>query len=168
MNMKVNIAVMKPVVLILLVTVVSELLSLIFYVTLAWSLNFGIRPLGFFFAVVMPLIIVPITTTFVGALVRKNYLLSIQLQATNEHLKLKNQELEIALQEIKTLKGFIPICSICRKIRNDEGYWDVLEEYIMNHTDAKLSHGVCPSCLQREYPEVHAELMNKKQKHRIS
>lgn len=58
----------------------------------------------------------------------------------------KNQELEKALNEIKTLQGIIPICSYCHNIRNDEGAWSQLGVYLSEHTDAKFSHGICPKC----------------------
>lgn len=62
-------------------------------------------------------------------------------------------ELETALGEVKTLRGIIPICSYCKHIRNDEGLWNQLEEYISKHSDAKFSHGICPDCAQKHYPE---------------
>ena len=55
-------------------------------------------------------------------------------------------KLQEALAEIKTLKGFIPICASCKKIRDDEGYWNQLEAYISKRTDAVFSHGMCPDC----------------------
>jgi response regulator RpfG family c-di-GMP phosphodiesterase len=62
--------------------------------------------------------------------------------------------LEEALAEIKTLKGFIPICASCKKIRDDEGYWDQLEAYISKHTDAVFSHGLCPECAEQAWAEM--------------
>jgi DNA-binding response OmpR family regulator len=58
-------------------------------------------------------------------------------------------QLEEALAEIKTLKGCIPICATCKKIRDDEGYWNHLEAYISKHTDATFTHGICPTCLEQ-------------------
>jgi DNA-binding response OmpR family regulator len=63
-------------------------------------------------------------------------------------------ELQEALAEIKTLKGFIPICASCKKIRDDEGYWNQLEAYISKHTDAVLSHGMCPECAEKYRKEL--------------
>jgi DNA-binding response OmpR family regulator len=63
-------------------------------------------------------------------------------------------ELQEALAEIKTLKGFIPICASCKKIRDDEGYWNQLEAYISKHTDAVFSHGLCPECAERYRAEA--------------
>lgn len=55
-------------------------------------------------------------------------------------------ELREAAANVKTLKGFIPICASCKKVRNDEGYWKQLEQYLAEHSDAMLSHGLCPDC----------------------
>jgi len=62
--------------------------------------------------------------------------------------------LQKALSEIKQLSGLLPICSSCKKIRNDEGYWEQLEIYIKNHSDADFSHGICPECVARLYPDL--------------
>lgn len=63
-------------------------------------------------------------------------------------------QLREALAEIKTLKGCIPICAWCRKIRDDEGSWDQLEAYISKHTDASFSHGLCPDCFEKSRAEM--------------
>jgi DNA-binding response OmpR family regulator len=63
-------------------------------------------------------------------------------------------QLEEALAEIKTLKGCIPICSSCKKIRDDEGYWEQLEAYISEHTDAIFTHGLCPTCAEKAMIEM--------------
>jgi DNA-binding response OmpR family regulator len=65
------------------------------------------------------------------------------------------EELQHALERIKTLKGLLPICSSCKKIRNDEGYWQNVERYIFEHSDATFTHGICPDCAQKLYPEVY-------------
>ena len=61
-------------------------------------------------------------------------------------------ELQNALSEVKTLQGFLPICSHCKKIRDDKGYWDQIESYIHKHSDAEFSHGICPECAEKYYP----------------
>jgi len=71
-------------------------------------------------------------------------------------------QLQEALAEIKTLKGFIPICADCKKIRDDEGYWNQLEAYISKHTGAVLSHGLCPECAEK-YGEQIKKLTEKPQ-----
>lgn len=65
-------------------------------------------------------------------------------------------ELQDALANVKTLKGFIPICASCKKIRNDEGYWKQLEQYVSEHSEALFSHGLCPDCIKNYYPTVVA------------
>lgn len=58
-----------------------------------------------------------------------------------------------ASKHIKTLQGILPICSFCKKIRNDKGYWDQVEAYVGKHSQAQFSHGVCPECMKIHYPE---------------
>lgn len=62
-------------------------------------------------------------------------------------------ELQAALAEVKKLSGFLPICAHCKKIRDDRGYWSQLETYIQEHSEAEFSHGICPECLKRHYPD---------------
>jgi two-component system NtrC family sensor kinase len=78
-----------------------------------------------------------------------------------EHAKLI-QELQKALENVKTLTGLLPMCANCKKIRDDGGYWQAVEGYIMEHTEAKFSHGVCPECMEILYPEYMAKLRKKK------
>jgi hypothetical protein len=61
--------------------------------------------------------------------------------------------LEKAQQEIKILRGIIPICTSCKKIRDDDGYWQQVETYISEHSEALFSHGICPDCMTKLYPE---------------
>lgn len=63
------------------------------------------------------------------------------------------RELKEAMGQVKTLKGLIPICSHCKKIRDDSGYWGQIDTYIQNHSDATFSHGICDDCLKKYYPE---------------
>jgi transcriptional regulator with GAF, ATPase, and Fis domain len=78
-----------------------------------------------------------------------------KLTRSNAALKEKNNEIEKALSEVKTLTGLLPICASCKKIRDDKGYWNRLEAYIYEHTDAKLSHGFCPDCSKKLFPDAH-------------
>ena len=71
-------------------------------------------------------------------------------------------ELQTALKEIKTLRGLIPICAFCKQIRNDEGAWDQMEAYITEHTHAEFSHGICPDCAKKHYPEMNLYDFDKK------
>lgn len=66
-------------------------------------------------------------------------------------------ELKTAFAEVKTLRGIIPICSNCKKIRDDEGYWQQVEEYIQERSEAAFSHGLCHECAEELYPQVETE-----------
>ncbi len=70
------------------------------------------------------------------------------------------QALQDALANVKTLKGLLPICAWCKKIRDDKGYWTKVETYIREHSDASFTHGICPECLKRESPETYDEVFN--------
>lgn len=89
------------------------------------------------------------------ALTLANEKLSVEIterRAAQEELQRNNQDLQQALSEVKMLSGLLPICSYCKKIRDDQGYWNQLEEYIHNHSEAEFSHSICPSCLKEIYP----------------
>lgn len=83
-----------------------------------------------------------------------------RIQAAQEQLRMEDhlrqrvneQLIELlseSIESIRTLRGLIPICAECKKIRNDDGYWQQVEQYISEHSEAKFSHGVCPACAQR-------------------
>lgn len=76
-----------------------------------------------------------------------------ELIAVNAELNRKNAELNNALTQVKTLSGLLPICSSCKQIRDESGTWNNLEIYIRNHSGAEFSHGLCPSCAKKLYPE---------------
>jgi PAS domain S-box-containing protein len=63
-------------------------------------------------------------------------------------------ELQEALENVKTLSGLLPICASCKKIRDDQGYWNQIEVYLQKHSDAKFTHGLCPDCVRKLYPEL--------------
>ena len=63
-------------------------------------------------------------------------------------------ELQNALEKVKTLSGMLPICASCKKIRDDEGYWKQIESYITEHLEAVFSHGICPECKEKLYPDL--------------
>jgi len=79
--------------------------------------------------------------------------IKLRKQVEAEREKLIN-ELQAALAEIKTLSGLIPICSWCKKIRDDKGYWNILEAYLSQHSEAQFTHGICPECLAKLYPNL--------------
>jgi hypothetical protein len=63
-------------------------------------------------------------------------------------------KLQDAVAKIKTLRGLLPICSSCKKIRDDKGYWNQIESYIRDHSEAEFTHGICPKCAKKLYPEL--------------
>ena len=69
--------------------------------------------------------------------------------------------LQKALTEVKTLSGLLPICSSCKKIRDDEGYWQQIEEYIRDHSEADFTHGICNECVKELYPEFYQKFEEK-------
>jgi len=66
-------------------------------------------------------------------------------------------ELQTALSEIKTLRGLLPICMNCHKIRTEQGAWNKLETYISKHSDAEFTHGICPDCFNKQMGELEKE-----------
>jgi len=71
-----------------------------------------------------------------------------------DQLQKKSSALEDAMENVRTLNGLIPICSNCKRIRDDKGYWNHLEVYLSEHTDATMTHGICDACVQKYYPEI--------------
>jgi PAS domain S-box-containing protein len=75
-----------------------------------------------------------------------------KVEEERERLILK---LKDALAKVKTLSGLLPICASCKKIRNDEGYWEQIETYVRDRSEADFTHGICPDCAKRLYPKLH-------------
>lgn len=75
-------------------------------------------------------------------------------QAEKEKVELI-KKLQKALAEVKTLRGIIPICMICKQIRDDKGYWEEVEVYVHKHSEAEFSHGICPNCLKTKFPKIY-------------
>lgn len=87
-----------------------------------------------------------------------------ELAAINNELELnltehKKAEIKLkdTIEKVKILSGMLPICSYCKKIRDDKGYWEQVEVYIQNHSDAEFSHALCPECAKGLYPEYFKE-----------
>jgi PleD family two-component response regulator len=80
----------------------------------------------------------------------KTHLAMHKLQA---ELQQKNAQLQEALGNVKTLRDLLPICANCKRIRDDEGYWQEVEVYVRDHIDVRFSHSICPDCVQALYPE---------------
>jgi ABC-type nickel/cobalt efflux system permease component RcnA len=79
----------------------------------------------------------------------------------NTELEKKSKKLEDAIAEIKQLNGILPLCSYCKRIRDDSGSWEQVDTYLQKHSEADISHSLCPDCLKEHYPQISKE-MNKK------
>jgi AmiR/NasT family two-component response regulator len=77
----------------------------------------------------------------------------MELRRLNSELQTRNEELETAMAQIKTLSGLLPICASCKKIRDDDGYWQDVAVYIRDHSEAEFSHGLCPDCARELFPD---------------
>jgi PAS domain S-box-containing protein len=103
---------------------------------------------------------VPILKTVVSVtLAGREHLLESFLDITERKRAEEERErligqLQDALAEVKTLSGLLPLCSSCKRIRDDQGYWQQIEAYIRDHSEAEFSHSVCPECAKKLYPEV--------------
>ena len=90
-----------------------------------------------------------------GLIIKRNHDLLVeeikQHEKTEKEKEKLIKKLEQALLEIKSLQGIIPICSRCKKIRDDKGYWNILEAYLQENSDAVFSHGICPDCSEELY-----------------
>ena len=75
--------------------------------------------------------------------------LNNELAGVARELRDKKRALEEALQNVKTLKSLLPMCAWCRKVRDDDGYWDQLERYVLEHSGTKFTHGICPECTKK-------------------
>lgn len=90
------------------------------------------------------------------AILRDIARISTELNQANEEIrrrKAAEEALQKALSEVKVLRGLVPICAGCKSIRNDKGYWEQIEDYIHDHSEVEFSHGICPRCLRKLYPE---------------
>ena len=74
-----------------------------------------------------------------------------------EERELLIRELQEAMAKVKMLSGLLPICSSCKRIRDDQGYWQRIEEYIRDHSEAEFTHSVCQDCARKLYPELYEE-----------
>jgi hypothetical protein len=113
------------------IDLVSEILTAFSVSMLPWSLAFVIF------------------SALIGIFYRKNK------DANEKKSKLVTQ-LQESLAEIKTLSGLLPICSSCKNIRDDKGYWNQIEVYISGHSEAEFSHSICPECAKKLYPDIYA------------
>lgn len=93
--------------------------------------------------------------TFISIYKSRSHLQKVYHEQLKTEKRLRDSEAELrqALSEIKTLQGILPICSYCKSIRNDEGYYEQIEGYIHKHSGADFSHTICPACMKKHYPE---------------
>jgi hypothetical protein len=77
----------------------------------------------------------------------------LTLRHLQRRLEKKNEQLRHALDEIQILRGILPICSSCKKIRTEDGYWEQIEIYIQDRSEVDFSHGICEACARKLYPE---------------
>jgi hypothetical protein len=80
------------------------------------------------------------------------------VNSQKDKLEKSNQDLQHALSEVRALRGILPLCSFCKKIRDAKGYWKPVDEYIYEHSEADISHSVCPECMKEHYPEEYEEI----------
>ena len=88
------------------------------------------------------------------------YLISME-KIISDNNKILIDKLQKAIDEIKTLSGLLPMCSACKKIRDDDGYWKQIEHYISEYTDARFSHSICPDCEKRMYADLDRRKLEK-------
>lgn len=126
-------------------------------ITLVISILSGenLPPLAYGMAALMPLII----GTPIGYF---HFRAMEEISKNREELARVNLKLEKALSEVKELSGLLPICSFCKRIRDDKGYWNQLEIYIRDHSKAEFSHSFCPDCAQKVYPEYFKKIVGEK------
>jgi transcriptional regulator with GAF, ATPase, and Fis domain len=86
----------------------------------------------------------------------------IELLHVNQQLGDENKRLIDYFSEVKALRGIIPLCSFCKKIRDDEGYWEQVDVYINKHSEANISHSLCPDCVKEHYPGVYEQFEKNK------
>ena len=89
-----------------------------------------------------------------SGLVRPYDLLFRNLKKSEEKLIEERDNLRKALADVKKLSGLLPICSSCKKIRDDKGYWNQIESYISEHSEAGFSHSICPDCARKHFSKI--------------
>lgn len=126
-------------------TIVAEL-AFTFYVSVYGLSNL----IGHYFKIISFFLIY--RAVIVNGLKKPYSLMFRNLKQSEETLRREKDRLEQALSQIRTLRGLLPICASCKKIRDDTGYWNQIETYIHAHSEATFSHGICPECMKKLYP----------------
>ncbi len=122
---------------------------LMVYPPLLGTFDYGLQ-MGFRFLI--SLFFITIISYFLES---SRFRFSMLLKKSNNELISQKEKLESALSEIKTLSGMLPICSYCKSIRDDKGYWSQVESYIHEHTGTEFSHGMCPDCAKKHFPDMN-------------
>ncbi len=116
---------------------------------------------GDWYSMLFSQIVFPIIATiFIVILIFLLFLLNInRIHLKKVHLEKSEmvEKLQSTLEDVKQLKGILPICAKCKKIRDDKGYWKQIESYISKHTEADFSHSICPECTEILYPDFYAK-----------
>lgn len=99
-----------------------------------------------------------------GFVMMNSQRLEDELRQSRSELRTANQDLEKALKEVRQLSGLLPICSNCKKIRDSEDYWHLVEEYISSHSEVQFTHSICPDCMKELYPEVADQVQTEKKR----
>ena len=126
--------------------IVSVLITIVLFYVSDIEIIFRYVILG----AIVPLFVAPPIIIYYGKLL-------VKIVNAEERLRERAAKLEKALVEIKQLSGLLPICASCKKIRDDKGYWNQIEAYISQHSEAQFSHSVCPECFQKLYPDIELE-----------
>lgn len=101
----------------------------------------------------------------VASLARSKAALEVLVTERTEELRNRNAELTEALGRVKQLSGLLPICASCKKIRDDRGYWNQLEQYISDHSEVGFSHGICPDCVGSLFPDYSGNVKTRAKGH---
>lgn len=123
--------------------IVSVLITIVLFYVSDIEIIFRYVILG----AIVPLFVAPPIIIYYGKLL-------VKIVNAEERLRERAAKLEKALIEIKQLSGLLPICASCKKIRDDKGYWNQIEAYISQHSEAQFSHSVCPECAEKLYPDL--------------
>ena len=94
-----------------------------------------------------------LTKPFYPQELEKRVIVGERIIKLHNDLRSNIKKLEEALSKVKFLEGLLPICMYCKKVRDDKNYWVKVEDYISSHSEAKLSHGICPDCYEKEFGE---------------
>lgn len=96
---------------------------------------------------------------FVEQEIRTTLEVALYKHKMEEERRKLTEELQAALAKVKQLSGLLPICAGCKKVRDDEGYWEQVETYIGAHSDIRFTHGLCPGCVETLYPDISKEIL---------